>query len=135
MQHYLVTRGEKALQDAATSGQYRVPDGMFYGGSAPCWSTLQMRGIVSRHAAGMSRLVWIDLHTGLGHYGHGEKIFNSPDPAAAAAGVNAAKTPAPIMDPKPTRDASNVPSLRANAGWLLTETLQKPVRIRHREPT
>lgn len=81
LQHYMVTRGEKALQDAATSGQYRVPDGMFYGGSAPCWSTLQMRGIVSRHAAGMSRLVWIDLHTGLGHYGHGEKIFNSPDPA------------------------------------------------------
>lgn len=81
LRHYMVTRGEKALQDAATSGQYRVPDGMFYGGTAPCWSTLQMRGLVSRHAAGVSRFIWIDLHTGLGHYGHGEKIFNSPDPA------------------------------------------------------
>ncbi len=81
LQHYMTTHGEKALQDAATMGQYRVPDGMFYGGAGPCWSTLQMREIVSRHAAGMSRLVWIDLHTGLGPYGHGEKIFTSADPA------------------------------------------------------
>lgn len=85
--HYMATRGpngERALQDAATSGQYRMPDGMFYGGEAPCWSTLQMRSVVSHHAAGMSRVVWIDLHTGLGHYGHGEKIFNSADPAELA---------------------------------------------------
>ncbi|WP_296227558.1 M14 family metallopeptidase [Ralstonia sp. UBA689] len=81
LQHYMVTRGEKALQDAATMGQYRVPDGMFYGGAETCWSTLQMRGLVSRHAAAVPRFVWIDLHTGLGHYGHGEKIFNSPDPS------------------------------------------------------
>ena len=40
-----------------------------------------MREIVSRHAAGMSRLVWIDVHTGLGAYGHGEKLFSSADPA------------------------------------------------------
>ena len=81
LQHYIATHGEKALQDAATTGQYRVADGMFYGGAEPCWSTLQMREIVSRHAADVSRLVWIDLHTGLGAYGHGEKLFASPDPA------------------------------------------------------
>ena len=81
LQHYIATRGEKALQDAVTMGQYRVADGMFYGGAEPCWSTLQMREIVSRHGAGMSRLVWIDVHTGLGAYGHGEKLFASPDPA------------------------------------------------------
>ena len=81
LQHYIAMHGEKALQDATTMGQYRVPDGMFYGGTEPCWSTLQMREIVSRHAAGMLRLVWIDVHTGLGAYGHGEKLFASPDAA------------------------------------------------------
>ncbi|WP_439892188.1 M14 family metallopeptidase [Ralstonia sp. 25C] len=81
LQHYLATRGERALQDAATMGQYRVADGMFYGGTQACWSTRQLRETLSHHAVGFRRLVWIDLHTGLGHYGHGEKIFNSPDPA------------------------------------------------------
>jgi len=89
LQRYLATHGEKALQDAATSGQYRMPDGMFYGGTEACWSTLQMREVVSRHAAQMSRLVWIDLHTGLGVYGHGEKIFTSLDPAEFERAVQA----------------------------------------------
>lgn len=48
------------------------------------------------------------------------KPMSSPDPAAPAAGVNAAKTPAPIMDPSPISDASNVPSRRAKARELLT---------------
>ncbi|BCW35149.1 hypothetical protein StoSoilA2_12050 [Arthrobacter sp. StoSoilA2] len=49
--------------------------------------------------------------------------ISNPDPAAAAAGVKAAKTPAPIIEPKPMRDASKVPRRRAKAGELLTRTL------------
>ncbi|GGV32622.1 hypothetical protein GCM10010212_20370 [Paenarthrobacter nicotinovorans] len=49
--------------------------------------------------------------------------INKPDPAAAAAGVKAAKTPAPIMDPKPIREASKVPRRRANVGGWFTRAL------------
>ncbi|KFX29053.1 DUF2817 domain-containing protein [Ralstonia solanacearum] len=80
LHRYLATRGEAALRDAMTIGQYAIPDGMFYGGSGTCWSTAQARAILSRHAADAPRLAWIDLHTGLGAHGHGEKIFSGNDP-------------------------------------------------------
>lgn len=80
LQQYLAMHGEAALRDAMTIGQYAIPDGMFYGGGATCWSTAQACAILSRHAADAPRLAWIDLHTGLGAHGHGEKIFSGADP-------------------------------------------------------
>lgn len=80
LQQYLAMHGEAALRDAMTIGQYTIPDGMFYGGGATCWSTAQACAILSRHAADAPRLAWIDLHTGLGAHGHGEKIFSGADP-------------------------------------------------------
>jgi Protein of unknown function (DUF2817) len=78
---YIHKHGEQALRDGTSKGQYEVADGMFYGGNAPCWSTLQLRAILSTHVAHYDRLAWIDIHTGLGPYGHGEKIFMSEDAA------------------------------------------------------
>ncbi|GAB3801020.1 hypothetical protein GCM10027605_17680 [Micromonospora zhanjiangensis] len=40
--------------------------------------------------------------------------INRPVPATRAAGPNAAKTPAPIIEPSPMTTASPVPSRRAN---------------------
>lgn len=76
---YIQTHGEEALRNTVSKGQYAVPDGMFYGGAHTSWSTRAVREIVRAHASGYRRLAWIDLHTGLGPYGHGEKIFMSTD--------------------------------------------------------
>lgn len=58
-----------------SSGQARHPDGLFYSGTAPAWSNRTVRAIVHQHGAGRRHIAWIDVHTGLGPYGHGEKIF------------------------------------------------------------
>ena len=63
-----------------SSGQAKHPDGLFYCGTAPAWSNRTVRAIVRRHGAGRRHMAWIDVHTGLGPYGHGEKIFGRHAP-------------------------------------------------------
>lgn len=58
-----------------SSGQATHPDGLFYSGTAPSWSNRTVRAILRKHGAGRKHIAWIDVHTGLGPYGHGEKIF------------------------------------------------------------
>lgn len=73
----LATRGVKFLQAAVSGGQYAFGDGLFYGGNAPTWSNLAFRRLLREHLAGATQMGWIDLHTGLGPTGHGERIFVS----------------------------------------------------------
>jgi Protein of unknown function (DUF2817) len=80
---YAAAHGLRALQAAITGGQYRHPDGLFYGGQAPTWSQGAVRAALRQHATRCSRLGWIDLHTGLGPSGHGERIFAYRNEAAA----------------------------------------------------
>lgn len=61
--------GFDALQGAVSGGQYRHPDGLFYGGSEPAWSQLAMRQIVADELSSARRVVILDLHTGLGDKG------------------------------------------------------------------
>lgn len=72
---YQQKHGMRAFQLAVSSGQYDVPNGLFYGGAGPAWSQRTMRAILARHGAARRRIGWIDVHTGLGPRGHGEKIF------------------------------------------------------------
>ncbi len=58
-----------------SSGQAVHPDGLFYAGTAPSWSNSTVRAILREHGAGRRHIAWIDVHTGLGPRGHGEKIF------------------------------------------------------------
>ncbi|HZV92157.1 MAG TPA: M14 family metallopeptidase [Caldimonas sp.] len=80
---FVAERGFKALQQAMSSGQHHHPRGVFYGGDAPTWSQQTLRQVLRQHATRCRRLAWIDLHTGLGPNGHGERIFASRDDAAA----------------------------------------------------
>jgi Protein of unknown function (DUF2817) len=80
---YAARHGERALQTALSGGQYRHPLGIFYGGLAPTWSQQTLRAVLCEHGQRCRRLGWIDLHTGLGPSGHGERIFASKDDAAA----------------------------------------------------
>lgn len=67
-----------------SSGQARHPDGLFYCGTAPAWSNGTIRSILRRFGTGKRHIAWIDVHTGLGPYGHGEKIFGRHPPATLA---------------------------------------------------
>lgn len=67
-----------------SSGQARHADGLFYCGTAPAWSNRTVRGIVRQHGSKSRHIAWIDVHTGLGPYGHGEKIFGRHSEATTA---------------------------------------------------
>lgn len=86
---YAAAHGEPALQAAISGGQYLHPQGLFYGGRAPTWSQQTLRHVLQDHGRHCRRLGWIDLHTGLGPSGHGERIFTGRDDAAALARARA----------------------------------------------
>ncbi|MDO8419263.1 MAG: M14 family metallopeptidase [Rubrivivax sp.] len=80
---YRAEHGERGLQAAVSGGQYEYPEGLFYGGRNRTWSQQTLRHVLQEHATRCARLGWIDLHTGLGPSGHGERIFACRDEAAA----------------------------------------------------
>ena len=81
--------GPKGLQAAVTGGQYSHPQGLFFGGHTPTWSQQTLRHVLQAHGRRCARLAWIDLHTGLGPSGHGEKIFACREDARALARARA----------------------------------------------
>ena len=89
LQRFAQERGLPALQAAVTGGQYAHPEGLFYGGCNPSWSHVTLRHVLRDHANRCTRLGWIDLHTGLGPSGVGERIFACRDEAAAFARAKA----------------------------------------------
>jgi hypothetical protein len=58
-----------------SGGQYAYPHGLFFGGTEATWSNTTLREILRSHAGHAEHLGWIDLHTGLGPSGHGERGF------------------------------------------------------------
>jgi hypothetical protein len=82
---YVARHGVARLQAAITGGQSDFADGLFYAGRGPAWSNIVLRAVLQRFGANRQRLGWIDFHTGLGPWGHGEKILSGPDDAAMIA--------------------------------------------------
>lgn len=81
--------GHSVFQAAVSAGQDSRPDGLFYAGLAPSWSNRTLRELIRRHGTGRRRIGWIDIHTGLGPAGHGEKIFGGRNDAADLARTRA----------------------------------------------
>jgi hypothetical protein len=77
--------GPRRMQLAISGGQHTHANGMFYGGIEPTWSNRTFRDVLRRHTRTCEHLAWIDVHTGLGPHGLGERIFASDDSAAALA--------------------------------------------------
>jgi Protein of unknown function (DUF2817) len=77
--------GLRAYQQAVTKGQYTHADGLFYGGNSPTWSNTTLRQVMKKYAQRCQHLAWIDLHTGLGPSGFGERIFACKNDAIAYA--------------------------------------------------
>lgn len=82
---WIASHGMDAYQAAVTRGQHRHSDGLFFGGREPTWSNRTLRGVLRQHARSARQIAWIDLHTGLGPNGIGERIFACRDDAAALA--------------------------------------------------
>lgn len=77
--------GAKAFQRAVSLGQYVFDDGLHFGGRAPTWSNKTFRAILRRYGNACKRIGSIDIHTGLGPYGVGERIFAcAEDPVTLA---------------------------------------------------
>lgn len=66
--------GMDKLQADVSSGQYSHPTGVFYGGTGPTWSHEQIQRICAARVGPATKVGIIDLHTGLGEWGHGELI-------------------------------------------------------------
>lgn len=70
LEAYAKEHGEFALQSAVTGGQYEHADGLFFGGREPVWSNRTFQAILDTHVLKPRRLVFLDMHTGLGPFGH-----------------------------------------------------------------
>ncbi|HEU4650762.1 MAG TPA: M14 family metallopeptidase [Croceibacterium sp.] len=85
IQRFIAEHGQRAFQQAVSGGQHDHPEGLFYGGRNPTWSQVTLRHVLQDHGRRCRRLGWIDLHTGLGPSGVGERIFACADDPAALA--------------------------------------------------
>jgi hypothetical protein len=70
--------GFPRLQAVVSGGQYQYPTGVFYGGTGPVWSHRWLRQWSATSFAAASKVIIIDLHTGLGPWGVGELIASEP---------------------------------------------------------
>nr|WP_237179736.1 M14 family metallopeptidase [Paraburkholderia sacchari] len=77
--------GARGFQRAVSLGQYAFDDGLHFGGVAPTWSNETFRKILRQYGAKRRHIASIDIHTGLGPYGVGERIFAAPDNAVTLA--------------------------------------------------
>jgi hypothetical protein len=75
--------GMQRLQQVVSGGQYDHPTGVFYGGRGPTWSNRWLRDFLVGRFTGVRRAAIVDLHTGLGPWGHGE-LISSERPGSAA---------------------------------------------------
>ncbi len=71
-------RGLDAMQRIISGGQYHHPGGVFYGGDGPAWSHRWLRANAEAVTGPARRVGVVDLHTGLGPWGHGELIVTPP---------------------------------------------------------
>lgn len=81
----LARKGRRHVQAAISRGQHEDARGLFFAGHAPSWSHLRLLDILAAHGRQCRRMAWIDVHTGLGPPGVGERIYKgAPGPEAIA---------------------------------------------------
>jgi hypothetical protein len=72
---HIARNGGMHYRDAVSKGQYTHPAGLFFGGSQRSASLHTLEHVLRTQAGEFTDIGWIDIHTGLGPCGHGEKIF------------------------------------------------------------
>jgi hypothetical protein len=84
VRHFTESQGRVAFEKAISGGQYTDRYGPFYGGRAPSHGRQVCKDLIARYRLKHRRLAVIDLHTGLGPYGHGEIICDHAPKSAGA---------------------------------------------------
>jgi len=75
LEAYRAKHGPQGLAVAVSAGQYKHPQGLFYGGAKPTWSRGVHGRIIADYDIARRRAVAVlDYHTGLGPHGYGELI-------------------------------------------------------------
>jgi len=75
----LLRHGRATLAQAIAAGQYKFPQGLFYGGREREPSLSIFAGLLAApRFAGVRRVWHLDLHTGLGRYGRYQLLLNVP---------------------------------------------------------
>ena len=74
LQDYRQRYGLPAFINAVISGQYQYPDGMSYGGTGATWSRQTLEEILLHYAGTAEGVCLVDIHSGLGPYGHGTVV-------------------------------------------------------------
>jgi hypothetical protein len=85
LRDYAREHGDFALQEAISRGQYRHPDGLYFGGAHLAWSSAMLKDVFVEELAHVARLIAIDFHTGLGETGAAEMITEDLPGSAAYA--------------------------------------------------
>ena len=78
MQAWIKKNGVDNYQKAVMNGQRVDPQGVFYGGTHASWSNQTMHRILPEVLASQEKVALMDIHTGLGPYGHGDLIHAYP---------------------------------------------------------
>lgn len=89
MRAFATAHGQTALEVAVSGGQYEDPDGPWYGGTQPALARQYLTQLMAEHALAERQLAVIDLHTGLGPFGHGEIICDHPADSGSTATARA----------------------------------------------
>lgn len=133
LEAYAAKHGAFALQSVVTRGQYDHADGLFYGGNAPTWSNRTFRAITEKHLAGVQLIGFIDLHTGLGHYGAAEMIGGGTERLRAWYGDAVTSSTAGTSSSAPLRGViASAVRAAANGADVVSATLEfgtYPVRV------
>ena len=84
---YQAKHGRTAPQNVLARGQQDHPDGLFFCGRAPSWSSQLLRAEFAALPPSIERLTLLDIHTGLGPYGSCQLICGVDESSARAAKV------------------------------------------------
>ncbi len=75
---YVARSGVSGFGKAVVAGQRTHPNGLFFGGTSPCWSNRTIGKIVPHYLERASHVCVLDFHTGLGPPGYSEMICRHP---------------------------------------------------------
>lgn len=78
MQQWIQDNGFDNYQKAIMNGQRIDPQGVFFGGTDVSWSNRTMHEVLAEALAGQKNVALMDIHTGLGPWGHGDLIHAYP---------------------------------------------------------
>ena len=85
----ILRHGMPALKQAVAGGQYDFPQGLFYGGAAPCQTVRLLQAHLGRWLGDARRVLHFDVHTGLGRWATWKLLADDPLTPARAETLSA----------------------------------------------